>query len=258
MKLAGKVVIVTGSTTGIGEATARRVVAEGGRVLIHGRDQQRGEAVADELGEAAALHIDDLADAEAPQRLVDAALRAFGKIDGIVNNAAAVVRSTLASTDAESFDRIMRINVRAPLLLTQAALDSLKQTQGSIVNIGSINAYTGQPFLLDYSVSKGALMTLSRYLANVLGADHVRVTHLNVGWVLTPNEYRYKIEDGLPEGWPDSVPAEFAPVGRMTQPEEIAEHAVFWLSDASRPVSGSVVELEQYPIIGRLGVEEVD
>lgn len=256
MRLLDKVILITGSTTGIGEAIARHCLAEGAKVLIHGRDQARGEQLCTELGSSAVLHIDDLADPAAPRRLVEATLKAFGKLDGIVNNAAYIVRSDLSTTDAPLFDRVMAINVRAPMLLIQAGIEQLKLNKGAIVNIGSVNAYTGEPRQLAYSMSKAALMTLSRNLANVLAVDQVRVTHFNVGWVLTPNEYKLKMSEGLPAGWSDQPNPEDVPTGRMTQPEEIAPHAVFWLSDESRPISGSVIELEQFPIIGRIPLKE--
>lgn len=256
MRLADKAIIVTGSTTGIGEAIARRCVSEGARVLVHGRDRERGEQIVSELGKAAALCIEDLADPAAPPRVVQAALDAFGKIDGLVNNAAWVVRSTLEKTSPEFFDRVIAINVRAPLMLIKAAVEHLKQTEGSIVNIGSINAYTGEARQLDYSISKGALMTMSRNLANALATSRIRITHFNTGWVITPNEYKLKMTEGMKEGWPDRPDPEHVPSRRMTQPEDIAAHAVFWLSDESRPVTGSVLELEQYPIIGRIPLKE--
>jgi hypothetical protein len=74
--------------------------------------------------------------------------------------------------------------------------------------------------------------------------------------VITPNEYKLKMSEGLAEGWSDHPDPDHVPSGRMTQPEEIAAHAVFWLSDESRPISGSVIELEQYPIIGRIPLKE--
>jgi len=256
MLLKDKVIIVTGSTTGIGEAIARRCVAEGAQVLVHGRNRERGQQVVAELGKAVVLHVDDMADPEAPQRLVKAALNAFGKLDGIVNNAAFIVRSDLFSTDAALFDRVMAINVRGPMLLIQAGIEHLKQTKGAVVNIGSINAYTGEPRQLAYSMSKAALVTMSRNLANVFAFDQVRINHFNVGWVITPNEYTLKMSEGLPEGRSDYPEREHVPTGKMTQPEEIAAHTVFWLSDSSRPISGSVVDLEQYPIIGRIPLKE--
>lgn len=258
MRLQEKVVLVTGSTTGIGEAIARRVVAEGGRVLIHGRDAERGEALVAELSGKAALHVDDIADLAAPARIVAAAVKAFGRLDALVNNAASVQRSNLANTDAALFDQMIAVNIRAPLLLIQAAVPHLKQTKGCVLNIGSVNGYCGEANLLAYSISKGALMTLSRNLADALGRDGVRVNHFNVGWVLTPNEYHVKIADGLPADWPERVPKSKAPSGRLMKPEEIAAAAVYWLGDESRPISGSVLELEQHPVIGRNPPKEVE
>jgi NAD(P)-dependent dehydrogenase (short-subunit alcohol dehydrogenase family) len=146
---------------------------------------------------------------------------------------------------------MMAVNVRAPLLLIQAAFPQLKANEGCVLNIGSINAHSGQANLLDYSISKGAMQTLSRNLANAHGEDRVRVNHLNVGWVLTDREYAHQIEHGMPADWPQHVPAQFAPSGRLMMPEEIAAAAVYWLGDESRPVSGAVVELEQFSVIGR-------
>jgi NAD(P)-dependent dehydrogenase (short-subunit alcohol dehydrogenase family) len=251
MRLKDKVVIVTGSTTGIGEAIARRVLAEGGRVVIHGRNRPRAEALASDFPERTAVAIADLAEPVAAKQVVEAATAAFGRIDAVVNNAALVARSDLFSTDATFFDKMMAVNVRAPLLLVQAAYQHLKQSRGCVLNIGSINAYCGESNLLAYSVSKGALMTLSRNLADALCYDAVRVNHFNVGWVLTPNEYEQKLADGLPPDWPKQLEPQFAPSGRILKPEEIAAAAVYWLSDESRPISGSVLELEQYPVIGR-------
>ena len=252
MRLADKVIIVTGSTTGIGEAIARRFVAEGARVLVHGMERELGAKVVAGLGKGnAVLHIDDLADAGTPARIIDAAQSAFGRIDGIVNNAAWTGRSNLQTTDAALFDKCMAINVRGPLLLIQAAFQHLKHARGSVLNIGSINGYCGEPNLLPYSLSKGALMTLTRNLADAHGQDGVRFNHFNLGWVLSKNEYELKIREGFAPDWPDHVPPVFAPSGRIMSPETIATAAVYWIGDESRPISGTVLELEQYPVIGR-------
>ena len=250
MQLKDKVVIVTGSTTGIGEAIARRAVQEGAEVMIHGRDKARGQQVVGELGGRAALHVDDLALPGAGERLVEATLKAFGKIHGLVNNAALIKRSNLSNTTIELFDAMMATNVRAPLFLIKAAYPHLAATKGSILNIGSINGLCGENELLAYSISKGGLITLSRNLADALGGK-VRVNHFNVGWVLTPNEYHYKIADGLPADWPERLGPPLAPNNRLLKPEEIAAAAMYWLSDDSQMISGTVLEVEQYPVIGR-------
>lgn len=256
-RLADKCILVTGSTTGIGESIARRAVAEGARVLIHGRDQERGRALVAELSGRAAFHRDDIADPAAPARMVAAAIHEFGRLDALVNNAASVQRSNLGNTTVELFDTIVAINVRAPLLLIQAAAPHLKQTRGAVLNIGSLNGYCGESNLLAYSISKGGLMTLSRNLGDALAFDGVRVNHFNVGWVLTTNEYEQKIADGLPPDWPERIPRTKAPAGRLLKPEEIAAAAVYWISEESYPISGSVIDLEQHPVIGRNPPKEV-
>jgi len=203
--------------------------------------------------------VDDLSDPEAPGRAVGAAVSAFGGLDCLVNNAAYVVRSDIDTTSVGLFDTVLAVNTRAPLLMIQAALEHLKEGKGCVLNIGSINAHCGEEALLAYSISKGGLMTLSRNLGDALHYRYgVRVNHFNVGWVLTENEQRYKMEDGLPEDWPDRLPKTVNPSGHLIQPEGIAEAAVYWLSDQSRPISGSVVELEQFPVIGRNPPKEVD
>jgi NAD(P)-dependent dehydrogenase (short-subunit alcohol dehydrogenase family) len=251
MRLKHKVIIVTGSTTGIGRAIAERCVAEGARVLVHGRDRANGEKVVAKLGKSAALHLDDLTQLDGPGRLAAAALKAFGRIDCVVNNAAIVPRTTIHTATVDAFNTTMAVNVRAPLFLIKAAFPQLKANQGSVLNIGSINALSGEPTFLHYAISKGALQTLSRNLANAHGADLVRFTHFNVGWVLTDNEYEKQVSEGQPKDWPDKVPSQYAPSGKLIAPETIAAAAVYWLSDESRPITGTVLELEQFSVYGR-------
>lgn len=253
MRLQDKVIIITGSCTGIGKAMAQRCVAEGGKVVIHGLEFDLGDKLVTELGDGkAVLHIEDLTADGAPQRLVDLAVTTFGKLDAVVNNAAMVKASNLHDTDAAFFMKMISVNTLAPFLLIQAALPHLRKTHGNVLNIGSVNAYCGEPNLLPYSISKGALMTLTRNLGDTLmREDGVRVNQINPGWVLTENEAQRKREHGLREDWYKDLPRSYAPAGRILWPEEIAAAAVYWLADESGPISGQVVDLEQYPFIGR-------
>ena len=257
-RLDQKTILITGSTSGIGAAAARLCLAEGAQVMIHGLHAEEGEALVEELGPKAAFHLEDLQDPDAMMRLVKATIDRFGDLHGLVNNAAFIVRSNLESTEIDLFDAVMAVNVRAPLFLIKAARPYLRKNRGSVVNIGSVNAYTGEPRLLPYAISKGALMTLSRNLGNVLPAEGIRVNHFNLGWVLTANEYKYKLADGLPPDWPERLDQDEIPSGKMTSPEDIARHIVFWLSDESRPISGTVMELNQYPVIARIPSKEGD
>ena len=253
MRLQSKVIIVTGSTTGIGKAIAIRCVAEGASVVIHGLEQPLGERVLKEIGkDKARLHIEDISTEGAPQRLVDCAVHEFGRLDAVVNNAALVVSSNIHTTDLAFFRRVMEVNTIAPFALIKAALPFLRKTRGCILNIGSVNAYSGEPNLLPYSVSKGALMTMTRNLGDTLHReDSVRVNQINPGWVLTETETLRKRKQGLPDDWYKDIPSVYAPSGRILTPAEIAAAAVYWLADESGPVSGQVVDLEQHPFIGR-------
>ncbi len=253
MRLQDKVIIITGSTTGIGKAIALACVSEGAKVIIHGLEKDLGEAVAASIGnDKAALHIEDLVVDGAPQRLVDIALKAFGKLDAVVNNAAAVVSSNLHTTDLTFFRKVLEINTIAPFAMIKAALPHLRETHGCILNIGSVNAWSGEPNLLPYSVSKGALMTMTRNLGDTLHReDGVRVNQINPGWVLTETEAQRKKDQGLPHDWFQKVSRVYAPAGRILYPSEIAAASIYWLGDESGPISAQVVDLEQYPFIGR-------
>jgi NAD(P)-dependent dehydrogenase (short-subunit alcohol dehydrogenase family) len=253
MRLKDKVILITGSCTGIGKAIAQRCVSEGARVVINGLERDLGEAVVRELGtDKAVLHIEDLTTDGAPERMVHTAVATFGKLDAIVNNAARVGQGNLQTTDLPFFRAMLETNTIAPFALIKAGLPELRKGHGCVLNIGSVNAWSGEPNLLPYSVSKGALMTLTRNLGDTLmREDGVRVNQINPGWVLTENEAQRKREHGLDEDWYTHVPRVYAPAGRILWPDEIAVAAVYWLADESGPISGQVVDLEQHPFIGR-------
>lgn len=253
MRLQNKVIIITGSTTGIGKAIALRCVAEGARVVIHGLEEGWGKSVVNELGkDKALLHIEDISQEGAPARLVDLAVQSFGKLDAVVNNAAIVASSNIHTTDKAFLQRILEVNTIAPFELIKVALPHLTKQHGCILNIGSVNAWSGEPNLFAYSLSKGALMTMTRNLGDTLHRENgVRVNQINPGWVLTETEMQRKKEHGLPENWYEDLPSVYAPAGRILWPSEIAAAAVYWLADESGPISGQVVDLEQHPFIGR-------
>jgi NAD(P)-dependent dehydrogenase (short-subunit alcohol dehydrogenase family) len=253
MRLESKVIIITGSTTGIGKAIAIRCVAEGAKVVIHGLEEAWGIGVLNELGEKnAVLHISDLSLDGSPEKLVEAAINAFGKLDAVVNNAAIVASSNIQSTDKAYLQRLLNVNTIAPFLLIKAALPYLTEQHGCVLNIGSVNAYSGEPNLLAYSISKGGLMTMTRNLGDTLHRENgVRVNQINPGWVLTETERERKKQHGLAEDWYKDLPSVYAPAGRILWPSEIAAAAIYWLADESGPISGQVVDLEQHPFIGR-------
>ena len=162
MRLKDKVIIITGATSGIGSAIAVKAVSEGAKVLIHGIDQAGGQKVVDQLGNSAALCIADLAQDSAPKKIADAAIAAFGKIDGLVNNAAIIERNNLLQLTPEAFAKTITVNLQSALFLIQACYEHLKKSKGAVLNIGSINAYSGESSLLAYSIGKAGLQTMTR------------------------------------------------------------------------------------------------
>lgn len=257
-RLKDKVILVTGSTTGIGEAIVRLFARQGARVMIHGRRKDVAEKLAAELGEEASFTLGALEDSEVPAKLIAETTARFGRIDGLVNNAAAITHGSIEETDREAFDRTIAINLRAPLFLIQAALPHFrKQGGGRVLNIGSINAYCGERILLAYSISKGGLTTLTRNLADAHAVERIQINQLNVGWTLTPNEYSLKLNDGLPGDWPTKLPKSVAPSGRIHSPEEVALAAIYFLSDEAALISGAILDVEQFPVIGRNPTKEV-
>ena len=257
-RLKDKVILVTGSTTGIGEGMVRIFAREGAMVMIHGRRKDAAQNFASEIGKNAAFVVGALEDPQVPSKLVDETIARFGRIDGLVNNAAIMARGGLENTDIEAFDRTIAVDLRAPFLIIQSALPHFRnQGSGRVLNIGSMNAYCGERTMVVYSICKGGLMTMTRNLADAHGAEGIRVNQLNVGWTLTPNEIALKKTEGLPEDWPARLPRTFAPAGHLLSPEDIAWAAVYFLSDEASMINGAVLDMEQYPMIGRNPPKEV-
>lgn len=257
MQLKDKAILVTGATNGIGYAIAHACAQVGARVVVQGR---RPDAVADcaariaqETGAETGQAVGDLTEAEAAESAVARTVEQFGRIDGLVNNAGVSPRADITEVTPDLFDSTFALNTRAPMLLTQAAVARFREQGdgGAVVNIGSINAWCGAPNLLVYSMAKGALMTMTRNLGDALGADGIRVNQLNVGWTWTQNEHRLQLEEGQGEDWLSRVPSAFAPSGSILSADDVAQHAVFWLSPQSAPITGQVYEVEQYPMLGR-------
>jgi NAD(P)-dependent dehydrogenase (short-subunit alcohol dehydrogenase family) len=257
MRLKDKVILVTGSTTGIGEGMVRVFAREGAKVMVHGRRRDAAQTLVAEIGGEASFVIGSLEDPQVPAKLIAETIHHFGRIDGLVNNAAAITRGSIEKTDGELFDRTVAVDLKAPFLLIQAALPYFrKQGSGRVLNIGSMNAYCGERNQFIYSICKGGLMTLTRNLADAYGAEGIRVNQLNVGWTLTPNEFVLKMKEGLPEDWPMRVSRTFAPSGRLLSPEDVAWAAVYFLSDEAALINGAILDVEQYPLIGRNPVKE--
>ncbi|UVK40553.1 SDR family oxidoreductase [Mesorhizobium sp. AR10] len=254
LRLDNKVVLVTGATQGIGRAIAETLARSGaGGLLVTGREPVRGAEVAAALSEIGAPTIfvaADLADPATPAHLVEACISRFGRIDALVNAAGLTDRASFLDAGLDDWSSLFAVNARAPFFLMQAAIaDMVKRGQGgAIVNILSINAHCGSPELAVYSATKGALATLTRNAANAHRFDRIRVNGINVGWTDTPAERIMQSETlAHGPGWIDAANAS-QPFGRLLAPGEVANLTVFLLSDASGPMTGSLIDQEQWVI----------
>lgn len=256
--LDNKTLLITGASHGIGKATAIRCHQLGAQLMLHGRDSEALHQLKSELGGRVEIKALDLIEASAAKVLVGETIERFGTVDGLVNNAGIFPRTRLEDINDEVYDRIMNVNTKAPLFLCYELIKHLKAQKkpGSIVNIGSINAYCGQEDLVIYSMSKGALMTMTRNLADGHARDGIRINQLNVGWTATETEIALKTKE-LGENWQRHIPLTYAPRAELLKPSEIASHVAFWLSELSAPTTGAVYELEQYPIIGRNRISDL-
>jgi NAD(P)-dependent dehydrogenase (short-subunit alcohol dehydrogenase family) len=249
--LQDRVAVVTGATSGIGRGIAEYFASLGARVVVHGLvadDARRaGEALRDAGFEASWL-AGDLEDPESCRRVVRFAVEQYGQIDVLVNNAATLARAGLDDATLEFWNTMINVNLRAPFLCLQEAVKYMKpRNSGSIVNIGSVNAYIGEPRLGPYSVSKGGLLTMTRNAAAALRAWRIRVNQINPGWTLTEGEDRVQRGEAKGEHWlADAIATR--PFGRLLSPRDIAMAAAYFASDDSALVSGAVIDVEQGPV----------
>lgn len=250
----GKVALVTGATQGVGRAIAEGLAGAGATgILLTGRDASQGDAVAEEIsarGAPSFFVAADLAEAETPSRLVAACLERFGRIDILVNAAGLTDRASFLDADQAIWSRLFDVNARAPFFLMQAAIRAMRERGqgGAIVNILSMNAHCGAPELAIYSATKGALAVLTKNAANAHRFDRIRVNGINLGWTDTPGERTMQAETlGHGEGWIETAEATL-PFGRLVAAEEAANLAVFLASDASGPMTGALIDQEQWVV----------
>ena len=250
-KLEGKVIVVSGGTQGLGEAIARQVAADGAAGLVlAGRSAAKGAALATELtsmGTPTHFVEADMAEATAPRSVITFADGKFGVIHGVVNVAAATWRDNVWTASPEHFDEMIAVNIRAPMFMIQAAAEVMRRegVAGSVVSIGSTSGHGGQPFILSYCVSKGALETMTRNLAYSLMRHKIRVNQVSPGWMDTEAEDVVQRRfHGATDGWLERAEAD-QPTGRLIKPPEVAKVVAFYLSDESGMLTGNIVDYDQ-------------
>ena len=240
-RLAGKVAVVTGAGSGIGRGIAEAFAREGARVVAANRRPDSGEETVRRsaaAGGAALFRPTDVTREADCAAAVRAAVERFGRLDVLVNNAGIFPRATLEETTEALWERIMATNRRGAFFMCRNAVPELRRAGGgSIVNLGSTNAYCGLPNLFAYSVSKGGLLTLTRNLARALAPDRIRVNFLNPGWVISEGEVVVQAQEGHDAAWLQAM-GRRQPLGRHQVPDDAAAAAVFLASDEAAQVTG--------------------
>jgi NAD(P)-dependent dehydrogenase (short-subunit alcohol dehydrogenase family) len=253
--LPGRCFIVTGGTQGLGRGIALHLGEEGAAGLtICGRNKKNGREAADEISQTgcACEYVQaDLFHEKECRKVVQEALKRFGRLDGLVNAAGLTNRGTIEDTTVELWDLLLNVNARAPFILMQETVRFMKahRVRGSIVNIVSDNYHGGQPYLTVYAASKGALATLTKNAAHALRHDQIRVNGICIGWMYTPHEHQVQVETGRPENWLEIVERD-RPFRRLLRPRDVAYLTAYLLSDRSEMMTGSLIDFDQKVIGG--------
>lgn len=246
MEMDGKVAVVTGGASGIGEATVRLFVEEGARVVIADMQKERGEGLAAELGDAVAFVEVEVRQEDQVKAAVDKAAGNWGRLDCIFNNAGfGGVLGPIEDIPVEEFDMSFDVLVRGVFLGMKHAIPIMKkQGSGSIINTGSIAAVTAGRGPLIYSVCKAAVVQMSKVTAMSLGEHSIRVNAICPGYIATPlstntvGRPAEKIEERI-EGMDYQQP-----IPRVGRPEDIANMALYLASDRSTFVTGQAIVVD--------------
>jgi 2-keto-3-deoxy-L-fuconate dehydrogenase len=247
-RLDDKVVVVTGGGSGIGAAISRAVAEQGARVAVADIDVQRGQQVADSLGDAGTFCRTDVTDLTSVQAAVAAGVSRFGRLDVFVNCAGIGLVGSVQETESRDFERLMAVNVRGVFHGSRAAVDQmLTQTPrgGVIINIASTAGLIGVPRRFAYCATKGAVIAMTRELAIDYVKEGIRCNAICPGTVFTPfvEGYVERFHHDTREQTIAELHAR-QPIGRMGRPDEVADLAVYLASDESGFMTGSAVVID--------------
>jgi meso-butanediol dehydrogenase/(S,S)-butanediol dehydrogenase/diacetyl reductase len=229
----GKVALVTGGRSRIGHAVAERLRDEGARVFT----AQRLASSDFESIEA------DLSDADAPAEVIEALVTTAGRLDTLVNNAGMMLEARVEDMDLDTWERTLRVNLTAPFLLIKAALPYLRQSRGSIVNVGSIEGFGSNPRHAAYCASKAGLHGLTRAVAVDHGSEGIRCNAVAPGWIDTDLNLDFIESMADPVAFRRNI-GRIHPVGRTGKPSEVAALVAFLAAEESGFITGQVYTVD--------------
>ena len=238
-RLEGKIAVITGSSSGIGLASAKRFVAEGAYVYINGRRQEELDKAVDAIGTAVTAVQGDVSDLDDLERLFSRVRSDRGRIDILFANAGLGAQEPLGKITEAAFDRVFGANVKGTVFAVQMGLPLMREG-GSIILTGSTTGSMGTPAFSIYSASKAAIRNLARSWALDLKGTGIRVNVLSPGATATPGLLNALARTGKKDAMIADL-IEQSPLGRMADPDDIADVALFLASDDSRSMTGSEV-----------------
>jgi len=244
-RLAGKVVIVTGGTKGVGRTIAEACAKEGACVVIGGRDEEsalKSVRLMRTFGSDGLFVRTDIVKVDEIRSLFAKAYEKFGHIDGLFCYAGVTPVSPLDTCDEETFDWVTSVNYKGGFFCCQEAIKYMRMNGGrggSIVLTGSAHAWGGQKNRAAYAITKGALRILMEHIAHNYASEHIRCNYLTLGWTPTEGEVALRIAQGQTEAQLRKEAAAILPMGRMCERTDYIESLILMLSDASSMMTGS-------------------
>jgi len=241
LRLKGKTALITGATSGMGEAAAKLFASEGARVAVIGRNEAEGERVVKEIGKESLFIKCDVSNEAQVKSMFDLVVKKWGKLDILYNNAGILVQNPVTETSEDDFNKVINIDLKGVFFCCKHGIPVMSKG-GSIINTASIAGLKGLPNLAAYTASKGGVIALTRQLA-IEYSKSIRVNCICPGTIYTPMVAKY-LKFAPAKLIAEARIKKMVPIGRFGQAEEVAQLALFLASDESSYITGSIITID--------------